>query len=234
MDTPSETSSVTQRTELTRVLTHTQQAFLDTLPRSMISRQYGSINLCKSQLGKDYPDLFKKRYAGRDNAKTVHISTHNEYGNVKPARFLLIMSLKDEDSREIMRVQTKPAILNLKLIEKIENRSLFMSEQKRRLDDIFNKQPSILKSNENNLLFVVHNKYEADHVKRGRLMMVPFEDYLFEVAISSSINGDRLFINIKDMLTTPLSAIQYGSLTGIDRETEVFAAKQPSRKRVRS
>ena len=101
MDTPSETSSVTQRTELTRVLTHTQQAFLDTLPRTMLVCDHGSINLSKTRLGKNYPDLFKKRFAGRDTAKTVHISSLNEYGNMKPSRFLIVMGLPRHDSREL-------------------------------------------------------------------------------------------------------------------------------------
>ena len=234
MDTPSETSSVTQRTELTRVLTHTQQAFLDTLPRTMLVRDHGSINLSKTRLGKDYPDLFKKRFAGRDTAKTVHISSHNEYGNMKPSRFLIVMGLPRHDSREIFFIASKAAILNLKLIEKIENRSLFMTEQKRRLDDIFNGAPVTQPADKNNI-FVVHNKYEADHVKRGRLMMIPQENYLFEIAISSSIDGDRLFINIKDMLTTPLSQEDFDNLTGAVSSSDPFnGRKTPPRKRKRS
>ena len=225
--TPSSTSD-DKKLILNRVLTEEQRGFLEKLPNSVIAKEGSVINLCKSQFGKDYPIIFKRRFAGREGAKTLHISTLNEFGVIKPVRFWLILALDlNSASREMFRVCSKNAFVNLKLIEKVEGRQLFFIKRKQRLDELFNQQAQTT-TDEEDMLFIVHNKYEPDHVKRCRLMMDPEKKYLFEAGISTSINGDRLFINIKDMLTTPLTTDQFEKMTGT-----VVRSETPSRKRHR-
>ena len=193
-----------------------QIEFLRKLPKSVLSRKGDVFYLATSMLGCDYPDLFKKHIFGNQGAKTLSLAIFHR-GEFKKARFRIVLRLNDEAPREMFHVCNNTTFKNLKLIEKIENRKLFMTEQRPRLDDIFGKpdgwQPSDF--NTDNMIYISYNKFAPDHVKEARPKIKRGEKYLFEVTLATSLHGDRMFVNIKDMLTKPLSLDQYNKIASL-------------------
>ena len=193
-----------------------QLYFLMKLPKSIVSRHNGIIHLAKTTLGCDYPDIFQKRIFGKADSKTLHLSFIHR-GEYKKARFWIVLRLDEDAPMEMFHVVNNTTFKNLKLIEKMENRKLFMTERKPRLNDIFNhgkgwKQQD---TNTDNMLYISYNKFEPEHVKAARPQMKRGQNYLFEVTLATSIDGDRMFVNIKDMLTKPLTNVQYHNITSL-------------------